>query len=114
MAELLGKATGWNFRLMAQFSVAALALLAAALIVSARRVRGWTVLADAVFPLLLLNWGQHGNLAWDFQICFTLGVTLSTLMLVPIALGGFPSLANAALVALLAIAAGACGAHGIC
>lgn len=110
----LGKATGWNFRLMAQFSVAALALLAAALIVSARRVRGWTVLVDAVFPLLLLNWGQHGNLVWDFQICFTLGVTLSTLMLVPIALGGFPSLANAALVALLAIAAGACGAHGIC
>src|SRR5437016_5821578 len=41
-----------------------------ALILSARRLRGHTSLADAQFPMVLLHWGQYDNLMWSFQVQF--------------------------------------------
>jgi hypothetical protein len=49
------KLTGGHFQAPLYFSVISMAGLAAAMILVARRLRGWTAYSDAFFPLVLLN-----------------------------------------------------------
>lgn len=63
------------------FQVAMLALAALLLIVAARRVRGTTSYADAVFPLLLLPLSNSFNLLMGIQIAVTLPTVVVCLVL---------------------------------
>lgn len=81
----LFKLSGVDFRSEMVVSVAALSALAAALIGTARRVRGWTSFTDAFFPLLLLNWGLWKVLLWGWQMH----------VILPVALAGVPLLVMA-------------------
>src|SRR5260370_24327343 len=65
------------------FNVFTLGLVAAAMILPARRLRGRTSYSDALFPLALLSLGQYNNLLWSLQVSFILSAALaSTLLLV--------------------------------
>jgi hypothetical protein len=55
--------------------------LAAAMIFSARRLRGRTSAADAFFPLLLLHWGASESLLWTWQLVFFIPVSLAGVVL---------------------------------
>jgi hypothetical protein len=63
-------------------SVAILALLALAMIVVARSVRGRTSWFDAFFPVLWLHWGNYQNLLTAFQISVTLAAAVAGTILV--------------------------------
>jgi hypothetical protein len=80
---LLGLAWTSNCDLRAGmlFNVLALAAAAAALILAVRARRGFTLAADAVFPLALLHVGQYQNLLWGFQVGFVAGAVLVALIL---------------------------------
>jgi hypothetical protein len=58
------------------FSVAVLAVAAAALMRAVARRRGGSSYADALFPLVLLGPGHHANLLWSWQLPFTVGTAL--------------------------------------
>jgi hypothetical protein len=51
--------------------------LAAAMIWSARRLRGRTSAADAFFPLLLLHWGASESFLWTWQLVFFIPISLT-------------------------------------
>jgi hypothetical protein len=69
---LLLKATGSDFRSGMYACVIALGGLSGAMILAARRLRGRTSYADALFPLLFLHWGHYENLLMGCQICYIL------------------------------------------
>ncbi|HET6778307.1 MAG TPA: hypothetical protein VFH26_05425 [Gemmatimonadales bacterium] len=78
---VLLRASG-DFRSTMVFNVLALALVAAAMIVTARSLRGGvTSPADAFFPLLLLHLGNWDNLVWGWQIQFVLPTALACVLL---------------------------------
>jgi hypothetical protein len=79
----LAAPAGPDFRAGPYVSALALAAGALALILAARRLRGHTSCADALFPLVLLHWGQYDNLVWSFQVQF---VSSTVLFLVALAL----------------------------
>jgi hypothetical protein len=79
----LAAAGGVDFRTAAFLNAAILAGGALALILTARRLRGHTDVADALFPLALLHWGQYENLIWSFQVQF---ICATGLFLVAVAL----------------------------
>jgi hypothetical protein len=71
-----------DFRSTMVFNVLALGLVAAAMIVAARSLRGGlTSPADAFFPLLLLHLGNWDNLVWGWQIQFVLPTVLACVLL---------------------------------
>src|SRR5207245_1354631 len=72
----LAAPAGPDFRAAAYVNALALAAGALTLILAARRVRGHTSCADALFPLALLHWGQYDNLIWSFQVQFTCSTAL--------------------------------------
>jgi hypothetical protein len=75
------RATG-DFRSTMVFDALALGAVAAAMILVARGVRkGRTSLADAFFPLLLLQLGNWDNLVWGWQIQFVLPTVLACVLL---------------------------------
>lgn len=57
----LTRLAGDDFRAGMFFNVVLSGVLALALILVARRLRGRLSCADAFFPLVLLHWGHHGN-----------------------------------------------------
>jgi hypothetical protein len=61
---------GCDFRSGVWLNVALMSVLAALMILAARRLRGRTLLADAFFPLALLEWGQAENFLWTWQLVF--------------------------------------------
>lgn len=79
----LGRLTG-DCRTGMAASIAALAALAAAFIVAARRLRGEARIADSFFPLALLNWGQWDTLlnGSAFALAFTASLAGSFLAIV--------------------------------
>jgi hypothetical protein len=79
----LAAAGGVDFRTAAFLNAAILAGGTVVLILTARRLRGHTDVADALFPLALLHWGQYENLIWSFQVQF---VCATGLFLVAVAL----------------------------
>ncbi len=64
-----------------------LSAITLALIVTARRLRGRSSLADAFFPLALLHPGHAETLIFFIQLCFVLPVALFTVALIIIATG---------------------------
>ena len=106
--------TGSDFRAGMYFNGLALAALAAALIVAARRLRGWTSYADAFFPLALLHAGHWENLLWGFQIEFVAHTLLAFGLLLLILRSRSPLTWGAGLAgSLCLLALPLCGAHGL-
>lgn len=66
-----------DFRTGMVFNLAALAGLAAALLVTARKLRGWTDYPDAFLPLALLNPGHFWTVLWNLQVVFALSALLA-------------------------------------
>lgn len=81
---ILGRFSGYDFGAGALFNACILAAAAAALIATARRLRGHTAYSDAFFALVLLNWGQTENLVWSFQVQFVISsaLTIAVLLLI--------------------------------
>lgn len=74
-----------DFRATMVFDTLILAAMAAAMILVARALRnGHTRLADAFFPLLLLQLGNWDNLVWGWQIQFVLPTVLACVFLLVI------------------------------
>ncbi len=81
---LLGllKLTGGDWRTGMLFDIILLSLLSVALILVARRLRkGRTILADALFPIVLLSLGNWENLYWNWQVTFILPLALTCALL---------------------------------
>ena len=57
------------------------------MMLTARRLRGKTVLADAFFPLALLEWGQSENFLWTWQLMFMVPATIAGLVLLLVVAG---------------------------
>ena len=104
-----------DFRSTMVFDTLALGALAAAMILVARGLRhGRTSVADAFFPLLLLQLGNWDNLVWGWQIQFVLPTVLAGgLLLVIVAR---PSLATPGVAiagALMLVGLPLSGANGL-
>ncbi|MBL8859201.1 MAG: hypothetical protein JNL28_11885 [Planctomycetes bacterium] len=97
------------------FDVVLLALLAAAMILVARKIRGRTLVVDAVFPLLWLSTGNAENLLMSFQVALILPTVLAcTLWLIVLrrARSGFTR-AEALVIGLCLVLLPLCGGPGI-
>lgn len=107
-------AAGRDFRAPCYVNVAALGVLALAFIFAARRLRGRTVVADAFFPVVLLNWSHSENFLLSYQLTFVCSVALVGALLLAVLRCG-PTLPwrplLAAIVCLLLLPL--CGAHGL-
>ena len=105
---------GFDFRVGMVFNVCVTAVLALGLIQVARRLRGRASLADAFFPLVLLNWGQGINFIWGWQVEFYLSTALAGAVLLVLATSGDrPSLASLGTIWVLLVLLVGCGAHGV-
>ncbi len=108
------RATG-DFRATMVFDTLALGAVAATMILVARALRGRrTSLADAFFPLLLLQLGNWDNLLWAWQIQFVLPTVLACVLLLvivarPAPPTGVPLLAGALALVCLPLS----GANGL-
>jgi hypothetical protein len=110
----LGRLTGCDVRAGMYLNCVILAGLAAALIVAARRLRGRTALADTFFPLVLLHWGQHQNLLWDFGVQFVLSTLFAVVLLIAlVSVRGAPTRGQVAVIGLCLLALPLCGANGL-
>lgn len=110
----LNRPFGVDFRIAMYFNVLVTALLAAAAIVVARKVRGRTSWSDAFVPVVLLNLGQGLNFIWGWQIEFFASTVLAGAALLLIVLYGRRPNARLALLlgVILALLVGT-GAHGV-
>lgn len=104
-----------DMRVTMYFDVVLMAVLAAAMIATATRLRGKPSAADAFFPLALLHWGQAANLLWGWQLQFFASVALACAALLAIARAGTTmSLKGAAVLAgCCALMLPLCGANGL-
>jgi hypothetical protein len=107
--------TNSDFRAGMYFNALALAGMAAAMILVARRLRGQTSYFDAFFPLALLNYGHCENLLWSFQIEFVLSTIFAVGLLLVVTLQGHrgPSLLSLSMAAACLLALPLTGAHGL-
>ncbi|HEU4564919.1 MAG TPA: hypothetical protein VFS05_09740 [Gemmatimonadaceae bacterium] len=78
------KASGGDFRSGMVFNALALAAMAAAMMLAARRIRGRTSAADAFFPIAMLELGDWMNIVWSWQIQFVVSAALVIALLVVI------------------------------
>src|SRR5262249_9379395 len=78
---LLLKLTGADFRSGMFACVIALGGLSGAMILAARRLRGRTSYADALFPILFLHWGHYENMLMGCQICYVLPLCFACIIL---------------------------------
>ncbi|GEM_PF-1770061 len=74
----MGRLSGCDYRWTLTANVVLLSATAAALIVAARRLRGFTSWTDAVFPAVILHLG-HGAMVWAFHSQFLLTTVLGGL-----------------------------------
>lgn len=104
-----------DMRVTMYFDVVVMAALAAALMLTAARLRGRLAAADAFFPLLLLHWGQAANLLWGWQLQFFASVALACVALLAIARAGAGATVQraAAVVGVCALLLPLCGANGL-
>jgi hypothetical protein len=77
----LGKLCGYDFRCGMVFDVSALSATSLVLIAASVRLRGRLALADAFFPLVLINPGQWETYLWCWIISFTLPIGLALVVL---------------------------------
>jgi len=100
----LYRISGADFRVGIYFNVIGLAAAAAVLIWASGRMRGGKAsVADAFFPLLLLNWGHYENLLWSVQVIQVLPIICVCGLLAIIAAYGFAPIASAAALASVGI-----------
>lgn len=110
----LYRAGGCDLRLCMAYSVLALGLTAAALLLAVRHRRGSTLALDALFPLVLLHLGQPHNLLWAFQVGFVTGTLLVGLLLALLILDPAGSSSTClAGVAVLTLLLPLCGANSL-
>jgi hypothetical protein len=104
-----------DMRVTMYFDVLMMAALAAAMILTAARLRGRFSAADAFFPLLLLHWGQAANLLWGWQLQFFASVALACVALLAIVRAGatVPVWRAAVTVGMCALLLPLCGANGL-
>jgi len=110
------KASGGDFRVGMVANALIMAAVAAAMIRTARRLRGGrTRVTDAFFPVALLHLGHWENLVWGWQIQFVLSTALVCVLLLVVVRDPAPPLApRRALVAAAALVAlPLCGANGL-
>ncbi|MCE9594037.1 MAG: hypothetical protein K8S98_07585 [Planctomycetes bacterium] len=84
--------TTHDFRSGMHFQVVAQALLALGLVLFVRKLRGSTSFADALFPLLLLQWGNGENFLLGMQITTSVPTALvCTFLMLGLASAGRPN-----------------------
>ena len=106
--------SGFDFRAGMFLNAAALGALACSLIWVARGLRSGTCYSDALFPIILLNWGHHADLLWSIQVVNVLAVTLASfLLLLILAHSSRPGFARTVLAATLLVLLSFNGAIGI-
>jgi hypothetical protein len=74
---LYNRFTSYDLRIGVLFNVVALATLAAGMILTVRRLRGYTAYSDAFFPLALLQWGLTA-VWWNFGVHFVCWTVVAT------------------------------------
>lgn len=102
-----------DLRFCMLYSVLALGVVAAALILAMRLRRGYTIALDALFPLVLLHLGQPQNLLWAFQLGFITGTLLVGLLLAMMVLGPAGGSVRLIGIALLTLLLPFCGANAL-
>jgi hypothetical protein len=117
--RLLYLALNWltvvDFRTTMYFDVIAMAAVAMAMMLVARRLRGRISLSDAFFPIIALQLGQAANLLWGWQLQFFLSVILAGVALLAIVQSGvtFTPRASGIVVGCCACLLPLCGANGL-
>jgi glycosyltransferase involved in cell wall biosynthesis len=103
-----------DFRALMWCQVFLLSLVALAMILTARRLRGRTSYTDAFFPLLWLTWGNASNLLMGFQVSLILpsAITCAILMLM-VARPGVPRLGTMLCIGLCLLSLPLNGAPGL-
>lgn len=105
--------SGYDCRWGIWLNALALGGTALALMWAARQLRGRTTYADAIFPLVLLNW-LSAPLWWGFHFQFLSSTVLACILLVVMVHYGSHLPAGAALLAgLCLVALPLCGANGL-
>ena len=108
------KLTRGDFRAGMVFDTLAIAALAAAMMLAARRLRGRSSYADAFFPGAFLHLGHWDNLVWSWQIQFVLSTLFASAFLLIIVIRGAELTPLAAgLAGLCLVALPLCGANGL-
>jgi hypothetical protein len=104
-----------DFRSLMYFNVLAMAALASAMMLAAKRLRGNASYADAFFPLVLLSWGQAANLLWGWQLQFFSSALLAGVALLAIVGVGAGTRTRAAVVVVgtCTVLLTLCGANGL-
>jgi hypothetical protein len=100
----LVKLTGFDFRAVFFFNVLALGGMAFAMIQIAKRLRGWTSYADALFPVTLLHLGHFELFFWAINTQHILGAGLLLAVLYVIVRKGAHLTPRAALLAGVCLA----------
>jgi hypothetical protein len=108
-----GAATGHDYRTGVLLSALGLSALAAAMIVTAGRLRGGPSFADAFIPLALLHWGQSETLLISYALNLAASTVLTGLaLLVIVRVRGTPTASQGLLFGLLLLALPLCGFNG--
>jgi hypothetical protein len=103
-----------DLRAVMYAEVAILAMLALAMILVARSIRGRTSVSDAFFPLVWLHWGDYQNLLTAFQISVALAAAVAGSVLMLVAGGRrLPSRASAVACGACVCSLALCGGHGL-
>jgi hypothetical protein len=110
---VLGKLTGWDLRSGPVFNVAALAVLAALMVWTARRLRGQACFFDAFLPIVLLNWGHYENLLHGWQIQFVASTCLAGVMLCLLVGAEVPTVSASVASGLCLVLLPWCGGNGL-
>ena len=118
LAKLLWKSilesTAYNFQTGDFLTVIFLATTALAMIWAAGRIRGYLILADAFFPLALLNFGQAQVFLWWWQVNHVLApVVAGAITIVLLVRGNNLQLRQAILIGLGLILLAVCGPGGL-
>jgi hypothetical protein len=118
LAKLIWKVvlqlTGYDFRAGNFLTISALGATALAMIWTARKLRGRTILADAFFPLAILSFGQAQVFLWWWQVNHVLAPIVASFLLLLIVLNGNQlTVQQAALIAVALILLVTCGPGGL-
>ena len=106
--------TDYDFRFGNFLTVFAMAGVAFAMLWVARRIRGRTIVADAFFPLALLNFGQSLVFLWWWQVNHVLApITACMLLLILVLSENSMGVGTAILMGAGLVLLGVCGPGGL-
>jgi hypothetical protein len=108
------KLSGYDFRAGMFINVAVLGALAAAMILTARKLRGRTSFTDMFFPLTLLNWGQAETLLMSMLVQYVTSTLLASIVLLIMVRKESPAKFGTAILAgACVVLLPLCGANGL-